>query len=455
MIIIPIRSMAVRLLLLALLVAGGMVAGRRVVLTAFGESIATYIERNQTLSSAARLEAADLAVGYAPFDPLARLRRGGQYLTVATEEADEARAAVAVAEIREAARLAPADYRIWLALGRALDRTLAEAPAEAPTGNGSSGDAREAFERSLRLAPNYFDPHWAYGNHLLRQGDREGAFQQMREALARRPAAFSLIFDYAWEAYDGDVLAITRALDPAPEVLAKMAALLVRRQQTEAGLGFWRQIPTPSPAETRELTLSLLQAAQPGKAWRIWAEASLPGTDEADPDSLLANGGFEKPIRLNTTIPFRAWQVGAGGGVRVTLDRKEPAAGAQSLRVSFSLENNQPVTVATQIVPVAPGRDYCLTFMKRTEELKSLSLPRLEMFDTATPERAYAATPPFADELPDWTRQELRVRTAPATETLPIRLQRPPCADPFCSIEGRLWLDDFKLGRCLESSRDD
>jgi tetratricopeptide (TPR) repeat protein len=438
MIIIPVRSIMVRLFLLALLVAGGIVAGRRVVLTAFGESIASYVERNQALSTAARLEAADLAVRYAPFDPLARLRRGGEYLAVATEEADEARAAVAVTEIREAAVLAPSDYRIWLALGRALDRV------------GDPAGARDAFERSFRLAPHYFDPHWAFGNHLLRQGDREGAFRQMREALTRRPAAFSLIFDYAWEAYAGDVVAITRALDPPPEVLAKMAALLVRRQQTEAGLGFWRQIAAPSPAETRELTLSLLQAAQPGTAWRIWSDASLPGKDEPDSDSLLANGGFEKPIRLNTAIPFLAWQVGAGAGVRVTLDRKEPGAGSQSLRVSFSLENNQPVTVATQIVPVTPGRDYCLTFMKRTEELKSLSLPRLELFDTASPDRAYAATPPFADELPDWTPQELRVRTAPATETLTVRLQRPPCADPFCSIEGRLWLDSFRLGLCRE-----
>lgn len=442
MIIVSVRPLLVRLLLLALLLAGGVAAGWRIVLTALSESVSTYVERTTTLSTEAQLQGVDLAAGYAPFDPLARLRRGGRYLAAATEEGDEAQARLAVAEIREAAAIGPADYRIWLALGRALDRV------------GDVQGAREAFAESLRLAPNYFDPHWAFGNHLLRNGDRDGAFREMRQALALRPAAFSLIFDYAWEAYAGDVGAITAALDPPPGVLARMASLLVRRQQTAAGLEFWRRIVNPSPSEVREITLSLLQSAQPGEAWRVWSAAALPELGRPDDDSLLANGGFENRIQLNLPIPFQSWQIASGGGLRVTVDRKEPAAGAQSLRVSFRVENNRPLTIATQIVPVAPQRDYCLTFSLRTEELKSLSLPRLELFDTANPERAYAATPPFATpaapEPTGWTTQLLRIRTAPATETLTLRIERPPCADPFCSIEGRLWLDNFKLNLCRD-----
>jgi hypothetical protein len=441
MISISVRPIIVRLLLLALLVAGVVTAGYRIVVTALSDSLASYVDRTPTLSTAARLEAVDLAVRSAPFDPLARLRRGGSYLAVATEEDDQSRAEVAVEEIRVATEIRPRDYRNWLAYGRALDRI------------GDPATARRALDRSLQLAPAYFEPHWALANHLLRNGDREGAFVQMRQALELRPAAFSLIFDYAWDAYQGDVPALTRALAPRPEVLAKMATLLVRRNQSAAGREVWNQIASPTPAETREFTISLLQSGQPGAAWSIWNAAGLAENSPPDDGSILSNGGFEKRIQPGSTTPFRAWRIGSGGGVRVTVDRKEPAEGAQSLRVSFSLENNQPVTVATQTVPAIADREYCLTFAIRTEELKSLSLPRVEIFDTASPDRAHAETPPFSGDLAGWTDQSLRIRTAASTESLSVRLQRPPCADPFCSIEGRLWLDRFKLDLCPKAAR--
>lgn len=438
---VSVQPIILRVMLLALLLAGVAAAGYRIVVTALSESLATYVDRTSTLSTAARLEAVDLAVRYAQFDPMARLRRGGSYLAVATEEDDQSRAALAVEEIRRATEISPRDYRNWLAYGRALDRI------------GDPTTARRALDRSLQLAPAYFEPHWALGNHLLRNGDREGAFVQMRQALELRPSAFSLIFDYAWDAYQGDVPALTRALAPRPEVLAKMASLLVRRNQPAAGLEVWRQISSPTPLEVREFTISLLQSGEPGAAWRVWESGGLPENPPPDADSILSNGGFEKRIQPGSTTPFRAWRIGSGGGVRVTVDRKDPAEGSQSLRVSFSLENNQPVTVAAQTVPVLPDREYCLTFAIRTEELKSLSLPRVEIFDTAGPDRANAATPPFPGDLADWTDQSLRIRTAARTESLSVRLQRPPCADPFCAIEGRLWLDRFRLGLCPKVDR--
>lgn len=436
MVNISIRSLIIRLAIFLLLLGGGIAVGQRVVLTALGDSFANYVERTPTLSTAAQLEAMDLAAHYAPFDPFIRLRRGGRYIAAATDEGNEEWGGRAVDEIRQAALAAPTDYRIWLALGRALDRV------------GAPAEARPAFERALQLAPNYFDTHWAFANHLLRAGDRESSFMLMRRALALRPAAFALIFDYAWEAYDGRIPAILAALAPPPAIQAQMATLLVRRNQTAAALEIWRQIPAPAPAEVREFALSLLQAARPTAAWQVWSAAALPDMEPPDPDSLLTNGGFERRILLNNRLPFRAWQITPNTGVRVTVDRQDPDDGAQSLRVGFSLENNQPLTVITQVAPVLPGRDYCLSFSLRTEELKSLSLPKIELFDSANPEQTYVATPPLPGDLATWTDQSLRIRTARTTESLSVRLQRPPCADPFCSIEGRLWLDRFRLAPC-------
>ena len=438
MVTIALRPIIARIALFVLLLGLVLVAGRRVVLTGLSESFSAYVERTPSLSIDAQLKAIDQASRLAPFNPSVRLQRGSRYLVAATAEGNDQWASVSIEELRHAAELAPTDYRIFLALGRALDRL------------GDPLEARSAFDQALRLAPHYFDTHWALGNHLLRAGDRSGAFLQLRQALAIRPSAFTLIFDYAWQAYDGDIAEIDRALVPLPPVQAKIASLLVRRNDTAAALNLWQRISAPGPDEVRDFTLSLLQSGHPGLAWSVWSSASLPEQVDPDPDSMLVNGGFEQTLQLNTRIPFRSWQINAPSGVRVTLDRQAPDEGTRSLRVSFSVENDSPLTVATQIVKADPDREYCLSFSLRTEELKSLSLPRVELFDTASPERAYVATPPFPPELLSWTDQMIRLRTASATESLTIRLQRPPCADPFCAIEGRIWLDRIRLNTCRD-----
>ena len=384
-------------------------------------------------------------------------------MAIATEAGESADAGRALTDVLWAVRLAPADYRNWLALGRALDRTGARG-RELPTD--LRGDlpldetaARAAFTRALALAPNYFETHWALGNHLLRSGgDRDAAFRQMRAALAVRPGAFPLIFDYAWSAYRGDAAAIADALAPSPEVLARMAILLVRRNQPQAGLDLWARLAAPGPQEGREFTNSLIALGHYAEAYRIWQSIELPDRPSPDDDSLLANGGFEGRVALHSTAPFHEWRIQPGTGVRVTLDRQEPYAGSQSLRVSFKLESNQAATIASQTIPALPNRSYCLRFFLRTQGLMSLSLPRLELLDPAA-ERdlgrsggAYAATPPFPAELAEWGEQSLRVRTGPATAALTVRLQRPPCADPFCAIEGRIWLDSVSLTLCPDAT---
>ena len=434
-----------------------------IIRSAVSESLTSSVERLPGLALEGQREALDRAIAYQPNDASARLRRASLEMAMAVEAGESADAGRALTDVAWAVRLAPADYRNWLALGRALDRTGArgrDLPAEL------RGDlpldetaARVAFTRALALAPNYFETHWALGNHLLRSGsDRDAAFRQMRAALAVRPGAFPLIFDYAWAAYRGDAVAIADALAPSPEILARMAILLVRRNQPQAGLDLWARLAAPGPQEGREFANSLITLGRYAEAYRVWQSIDLPDRPSPDADSLLVNGGFEGRVALHSTAPFLDWQIQPGTGVRVTLDRQEPYAGSQSLRVSFKLESNQAVTIASQTIPALPNRTYCLRFFLRTQGLMSLSLPRLELLDPVA-ERdlgrsggAYVSTPPFPAELAEWGEQNLRVRTGPATAALTVRLQRPPCADPFCAIEGRIWLDSVTLALCPDAA---
>ncbi len=458
---LTLRPLPCRLMLAALVVVGALMLGWKIVTASLSEVMLTYVERTPSLSAEARNEAAGLAARYAPDSPMARLQHGAASLALAVESGDNNLATVSVGEIREAATLSPFDYRVRLALGRALERTgEAREAGETVNANGvndlnganDANDAREAFDRAVEFAPRYFETHWALGNHLLRQGDREGAFAAMRQSLLLRPSALPLVFDYAWSAWNGDVSLIINALDPHPPMLARMAILLVRRNRPDDGLSVWQRIDGPAPSEARQMVAALVDNARHGDAWRIWSSAVLPEKAEPAPGSLLANPGFEERIQVNSSLPFYSWRVSSGNGVRVTVDRQNPHEGLQSLRVSFDLDGGEPLTIASQTIPVEPNRSYCLTIFTKIEELRSLGPPVIEVFDAAHPELAYAATVPLVGDFADWTQQTLKIRTTKTTEAVTIRLQRPLCSDPHCSIEGRLWLDSLVLGACAANT---
>jgi len=434
MISIPLRPIPIRILFLLALAAGLGWLGWQIVRTAIGDGVMTYVQRAPNLAVASQIEGADMARAYSPNDPLIHWQRGGVYLNAASEEQEESRLAVALDELQYATRKSPEDYRVWLSLGRALDR------------GGNTAEAREAIERAVTLAPNHFDPRWSFGNHLLRAGDRDGSFAQMRLALANRPSALPLVFDYAWDAFKGDGKAITAALDPALELKPKMIALLINRGRVEDGLALWRSIPAPTPDDIQKVSESLVNVGRYRTAYEIWSNANLPDRPQPDAGSLLANGGFEGKL---SAAPFYSWRLLTGGLVKILLDRKKPQEGLQSLRVGFDVGGNLAFTIASQMAPVKPSTAYRLSFQAKIEDMESLSTPIIELYDPAlelsVPDRVRAATPALPNGDTDWKAYQLDLTTTPATEALKVRIQRLPCSEPPCPITGRIWLDDFKL----------
>src|SRR5215475_13908833 len=226
MITIPLGPLPVRVLFLVSLLAGLSILGWVTIRSAVIDLLMTFVVPSPKLSLEDQIEWADMASKYSPHDPLIRLKRGAVYLKVANEKMEESLRDTAIDEFRAATLMSKDDYRVWLALGRALDR------------GGDIAGARVAFDRAIELAPNHFDPRWAFGNYLLRAGDRDGSFEQMRLALSSRPSALPLVFDYAWGVYRGDGKAIAAALDPprlARHVKSQLAALLIYRGRVGDG----------------------------------------------------------------------------------------------------------------------------------------------------------------------------------------------------------------------------
>src|SRR5262247_3272051 len=122
MISIPLRPIPIRILFLLLISAAIGVLVWFVARTAIGGSVMTFVERAPNLAVEAQIEGADMAVKFAPRDPLIHWQRGGVYLHASDIELQESRLLTALEELQQAVKMSPGDYRLWLSLGRALDR---------------------------------------------------------------------------------------------------------------------------------------------------------------------------------------------------------------------------------------------------------------------------------------------------------------------------------------------
>ncbi len=437
MLTVPLRFWVFRIIFLLLLGSGIVLLGWTIVRSAVGDGYMIVVQRSPNLSIEAQIKYADAALRYSPHDPLIHWRRGGVYLKAVNEEMTESRLEVALDELRTAARMSPGDYRVWLALGRVLDR------------GGSTAEARQAFEHAVELAPNHFDPRWALGNLLLRSGDRDGSFAQMRLALSNKPSAFPLVFDYAWEVYQGDARAIAAALDPPHEVQAQMVAMLIYRGRVDDAFTVWSGMHSRTPNDALKVAEALFNTGHFKISFDVWNSVEIADRPAPDPGSVLTNGGFESTPALNEKTPFLTWQIKPFPGTNVTLDRKEPREGRQSLRIRFDVKGNVAFTIAAQTVPAKPSTSYRLTFSVKSEELMSLSTPIIEIFDSAFDltggNRVRIATKSLPNGTKEWTDYALDFTTGAQTEAVTVRIQRLPCSEPPCPIEGLIWFDQFKL----------
>ncbi len=437
MITIPLRPIPVRIIFLLALIAGLTPLGWVVVRTAIADSVMTYVRLDPKLSVEAQIEGADMALKYSPNNPLVRWRRGGVYLKAANEEIEESRLEVAIDEFRESTRTSPEDYRTWLALGRALDR------------RGDAVEARKAYELAISLAPNHFDPRWAFGNHLLRAGDRDGSFAQMRMALSKRPSALPIIFDYAWDVYRGDGKAIASALDPPRQVKSMFASLLIHRGRVDDAMAVWRAMTSRNANDAQKVTEALFYTGNFNKAYEVWTSVEIPNRPTPDTGSLLSNGDFENTASRDQKTPFLTWWINPPPGAIVLQDLKEPRAGKLSLRAGFDVRGNVGFILASQTVLAKPSTNYLLTFSIKTDKLQSLSTPLVEAFDSAYAlaqgNQVRVATQQLPNGESDWTDYKLEFKTGPKTEAVTVRIQRPPCPEPPCPIEGHIWFDNFKL----------
>lgn len=454
---IPIASPLSRALLLTGLLTILVTAGWIIVRPAMGERLLTIANTNAEYDMPTKLATADAAVNVAPKVSLLHYRRGQAYLTLAGGEDAENRIKEAITAFRTAANLSPEDHRIQIALGQALDRL------------GETVEAKKAFAEALKLAPNYYEPHWALANHLLRNNETDAAFTEFKRALAIRPSELPLLFDYAWNSFNGDVPSILKALDPSPHAKTQFASFLVQRDKFAEGIAMWRELsksaPTLARSNAQSFINTLLAKQHFGTAYEVWEAASKtkhPDEDKwnesdrqaqaqwfevnpPDAGSLLNNGDFERDLKIGNLAPFNIWRLTQTKGLSVSRNNQQRKSGDYSLQLNFDIGGNVGFAIIEQLIPIKPSTSYRLSFSAKIEELQTLSAPLVEVYDPANIQRLRAMTKPFPLGNSAWQDYTIEFTTTAATEAIMVRVLRPACGDPICPIRGKIWLDNFKL----------
>src|SRR2546430_12692165 len=94
--------------------------------------------------------------------------------------------------------------------------------------------ALRALRQAVALAPSYAPPRWQLGNLLLRMGQYDEAFAEMRRAAIGNPNLWPNVIDLAWGVYGGDVDLVVKIIQPQTEAARLSLAFFFARHNQPA-----------------------------------------------------------------------------------------------------------------------------------------------------------------------------------------------------------------------------
>ena len=177
-------------------------------------------------------------------------------------------------EFERAVQLRPRDYYLWMLLGVTRDQ------------NQDQAGALRALEQAVALAPSYAQPRWQLGNLLLRMGQLDRAFDELRQAAQSNPSLWPNVDDLAWGVYGRDANTVVRVIQPQTDS-ARMALALffARHNQATAALEQFRAIRVKSDNGTEGLLDQLLKARAFGEAYEVWTVQARRSFDKRGSDT--------------------------------------------------------------------------------------------------------------------------------------------------------------------------
>ncbi len=368
--------------------------------------------------------AADRAVVLLPAD--AETHAGRADVLQRAEDYPQARG-----EFERAVQLRPRDYYLWMLLGVTRDQ------------NEDQEGALRALRQSVALAPSYAQPRWQLGNLLLRMGQLDQAFVELRRAAESNPSLWPNVDDLAWGIYGRDAGAVVRVIQPATDT-ARMALALffARHNQGAAALDQFRSTVVKSDKNTESLLDELLKARAFTEGYEVWTHMQGVALKDA---GAVRDGGFEGVLTVGQT--GFGWQITPDVvNVTMSIDEGEHQSGARSLRIDFHGNSNPTSPLLTQIIMVRPLTHYHFGLSALSKDFVSAADPVITLIDASDPKNAVLAqSPPLRSDPNVWREFAIDFTTNADTQAITITLARQACANDPCPAFGTVWIDSVSI----------
>jgi tetratricopeptide (TPR) repeat protein len=372
-----------------------------------------------------------------------------------------------------ATQLEPGDARNWYLLGhywqynveqpdlpravRAYQSSLSFDPHSANTWldlgtafefEGHITEARKSFLEAKRVYPLSAEVSWRYGNFLLRQGELENAFAEIRLAVAADPKHGGEAFSRCWHADPDLDLILDHVLPARPEVYLAVIFDLATENQTEPALKVWSRLAVLHPKlqlrQVFPLVNLLILGSRMEMANRVWEEAVQFSDVSTRPDpsgSVVWDGGFE----TGAVGGGFAWEYPASfNSVQIRLDTREKHSGRQSLRLQFYGKRNLDFENACVIAPVRPSTAYRFSGWVRTRGLTTGEGLRFSLRSVDVPGARVFLTPEIHGSEP-WTLVEASWTSEKVSHGVQICIRRNASGKLENEIRGTAWVDDVSL----------
>jgi tetratricopeptide (TPR) repeat protein len=338
----------------------------------------------------------------------------------------------AVADLEQSVRYAPEDYRYWLELGRVYEQTENYEKAE------------KAFQRAVRVAPEYSNVHWHLGNYYLRRGQETESFPALRKSAENSVVYREQVFSVVWDYFEKDKGKLEQLAGDKQDIRAGLAKFYAVKELPEDSVRIWNTMSEEDKTRNQDIARLIAQALYEKRFYRSSIEfVRQLGIETQLQAETVQNGGFELPIAADAKDAYFGWQISRKEKIEVNTDPVRKKEGNKSLRVSFNGFTGIEIKNILQIVAVESNKKYRLSFWLKTENLKSGGTPTLEILN-ANDEKIITTSAAFPTGTQDWSPVTIEFVVPPTAEAIALRIDRAYCGDA-CPLVGTFWVDDFKL----------
>jgi len=356
----------------------------------------------------------------------------GRYLQYSFEDSNPQRA---ISIFKKSLEIDPRATSAWLELAATYE---------------SEGDdvaARNAFLNAKKTYPLSAEVSWRYGNFLLRQGELEPAFVEIRRSVeadpGRAPEAFSRCLRVE---PDANVI-LDRVLPAKSDIYMAVMGDLAQDRQIENALKVWSRIVAMHPKialhDAFQIVMELRSAGRASEARKVWEQAvelaGLAGL-EGPRNSMVWDGGFESDV----TGEAYAWRFERSSrSAQIGFDSQEKYSGKRSLRVSFDGSSDVAFYDVCQTVPAEAGTAYELSAWMKSKDLTTDQGLRIEL-RPGIPGTNGTITADVRGSQP-WARFSTVWTGAKENQETQICLRRDASDQEDNKIRGTAWVDDVAL----------